>query len=158
MHVLVATLLVSLLLVGGFYYKNVEDMRRSRVEIESLKQQIKVLEPIQREFGSLEKNKNEIARKLSVINKMKDGRALPPRMLYDLSSLVKDNLWLKRLRKDDAKIEIEGRSIDNESVCDFVDHLAKLPYLKNLELRSVEDVSEGGMTVKKFVVDGSVSL
>ena len=79
-------------------------------------------------------------------------------MLSDLSSIVKDNLWLKRVRKDDKKLEIEGRSTDNESVCDFVERLSKLPYLKDLELRSIEDVGEGGITVKKFLLDGSVNL
>jgi type IV pilus assembly protein PilN len=158
LYVFVATLVVAIALVGGVYFKNASDIEKTRADIESLKQQIKVLEPIQKEYVALEKDKSEIARKLTVISKMKEGRALPPRMLSDLSSLMKDNLWLKRLRKDDVKIEIEGRSVDNESICDFVDHLAKLPYLKNLELRSVEDVSEGAITVKKFVVDGSVSL
>lgn len=158
LYVLVATLIVSLGLVGGFYFKNANDIKKTRADIESVKQQITALGPIQQEFLALEKDKNEISRKLTVINKMKEGRALPPRILYDLSSLVKDNLWLKRLKKDDTKIEIEGRSADNESVCDFVDRLTKLPYVKNLELRSVEDVSEGGITVKKFVVDGSVGL
>jgi type IV pilus assembly protein PilN len=158
LYILVATLIVSLALVGGVFYKNAGDIRRTRADIDSMKQQIAALEPLQTEFLALEKEKKEISRKLGIINKMREGRALPPRILYDLSSLMKDNLWLKRLRKDETKLEMEGRSIDNETVCDFVERLAKLPYLKNVELRSVEDVNEGGITVKKFVLDGSVSL
>jgi type IV pilus assembly protein PilN len=158
LYILVATLVVSLAVVGGVFFKNTKDIGQTRDEIESLKREAKALEPIRREFLTLEKDKKDVADKLAVIARMKEGRALPPRMLYDLSSLVKDNLWLKRLRKDEKKLEIEGRSIDNESVCDFVEHLSKLPYLKDLELKSVEDVSEGGITVKKFIVDGSVSL
>jgi type IV pilus assembly protein PilN len=157
-YILITTLVVSLAVVGGVFLKNTRDIGRTRDEIESLKQQAKALEPIRKEFLTLEKDKKAVADKLTVIARMKEGRALPPRMLYDLSSLMKDNLWLKRLRKDEKKLEIEGRSIDNESVCDFVEHLSRLPYLKDLELKSVEDVGEGGMTVKKFIVDGSVSL
>ena len=63
----------------------------------------------------------------------------------------------KGLRKDGTKLHIEGRSIDNESICDFVERLSKLPYVTDLELRSVEDTAEGGITVKKFVIDGNVS-
>jgi Tfp pilus assembly protein PilN len=157
-YILVATIVVSLALVGSLFLKNARDITQIGNDIESLKQQAKALEPIQREFLTLETDKKSISSKLAVISRMKEGRAVPPRMLYDLSSLVRDNLWLKRLKKDDSKLEIEGRSIDNESVCDFVERLSKLPYLKNLELKSVEDVSEGGLTVKKFVVDGSVNL
>jgi type IV pilus assembly protein PilN len=157
-YILVAALVISSALVGGFYLKNARDIEQARKEIQSLKQQAMALEPIKREFAALEKDKQEVSNKLAVINRMKEGRAVPPRMLYDLSSLVKDSLWLRRLKKDDKKLEIEGRSIDNESICDFVERLAKLPYLKDMELKSVEDVAEGGITVKKFVVDGSVSL
>jgi type IV pilus assembly protein PilN len=158
LYVLVATLLVSLGMVGGFYFKNANDIKTTRADIESVKQQIRALEPIQTEFLALEKDKKEMTRKLAVIVKMKEGRALPPRILYDLSSIVKNKLWLKKLTKDNTKLEVEGRSLDNESICDFVDRLTKLPYVKNIELRSVEDVNEGNVTVKKFVIDGSVNL
>jgi Tfp pilus assembly protein PilN len=157
-YILVASLMISFALVGGFYLKNARDIEQARKEIQSLKQQAVALEPIKREFSTLQKDKQAASNKLAVINRMKEGRAVPPRMLYDLSSLVRDNLWLRRLKKDDKKLEIEGRSIDNESICDFAERLTKLPYLKDMELKSVEDVAEGGITVKKFVIDGSVSL
>jgi Tfp pilus assembly protein PilN len=125
LYVLVATLVVSVGAVGGFYVKNTRDIERNRSEIASLKHQIKELEPVQKEFLSLEKDKKNVVAKLAVITRMKEGRALPPRMLYDLSSIVKDNLWLRRVKKDDKKLEIEGRSMDNESVCDFVERTLK---------------------------------
>jgi hypothetical protein len=78
-------------------------------------------------------------------------------MLFDLSSLAKGNLWLKKLRKDETKVDLEGRSIDNESICTFVEGMSKLPYMKDVELKSVEDLTETGMTVKKFLVEGSVA-
>lgn len=157
-YVLLATLVISFALVGGFFFKNTRDIEQARNEIQSLRESAIALEPIKKEFLALQKDRQETSKKLAVIDRMKEGRTVPPRMLYDLSSLVRDNLWLKRLKKDDKKLEIEGRSVDNESVCDFVERLTKLPYLKDMELRSVEDVAEGGITVKKFVVDGSVSL
>ena len=92
---------------------------------------------------------------LDQLNKIKQDGALAARILYDLSGLTKDNLWLKKLSKDETKIEIEGRSVDNETLCDFIEKLTKLPYLKNIELKSVEDVSEYNMTVKKFILNGS---
>jgi hypothetical protein len=39
-----------------------------------------------------------------------------------------------------------------------VEQLAKLQYLNNVELRSVEDATEAGFRVKKFNIDGSVGL
>ena len=83
--------------------------------------------------------------------------AIAPRIFYDLSSIMKENVWLKKVAKDEGRFELEGRSLDNESICEFVESLSKLPYFTNIELKSVEDVNEADMTVKKFIVDGRVS-
>lgn len=156
-YVLLGTVAFSLALVSGVYLKNAKDITTLRNEISSVKQQSRALEGVRKEFLSLERDKKEVASKLAVIQRISEGRTIAPKMLYDLSSIVKDNLWLRRLRKDEAKVEIEGRSADNESICDFVERLAKLPYMKNVELRSVEDVNEAGILVKKFIVEGSVA-
>jgi hypothetical protein len=98
-----------------------------------------------------------VSKKIDIINKIKEGRAVVPRIFYDLSSIMKENVWLKRVAKDEGHFELEGRSLDNESICEFVERLSKLPYLKGVELMSVEDVNEAEMTIKKFIVDASVS-
>jgi Tfp pilus assembly protein PilN len=156
-YVLLGTVAFSLALVSSAYLINAKDIRSLHNEISSVKQQSRALEGVRMEFSSLERDKKEVASKLAVIQRINEGRAIAPKMLYDLSSIVKDNLWLRRLRKDDAKLEIEGRSADNESICDFVERLSRLPYMKNIELRSVEDVNEAGILVKKFIVEGSVA-
>jgi type IV pilus assembly protein PilN len=155
--VLIATIVIAVGVVGGLFIKNSHEIERFHSDTESLKQQARALAAIEKEFLSLEKDKKDLTKKLAAIDKIREGRALTPRMLYDLSSLVKENLWLKRIRKDERSLEIEGRSADSESICDFVERLSKLPYLKDLELKSVEDVSEGGIAVKRFIISGSVT-
>jgi type IV pilus assembly protein PilN len=157
LYISIAALVLALVLVGGLYLKNEADIRQTAAATEKLKAEISRLAHVEQEFGALEKDRNEVSRKLSVIAKLTEGRALAPKLLYDLSSLVRDTMWLRSLRKEGTKLSIEGRSIDNESIAEFVERLSKLPYLKDVELRSVEDASEGGITVKKFSIDGSVS-
>ena len=45
------------------------------------------------------KERKEIAERIAVIDRIKEGRALAPRLLYDLSSLMTDNLWLRKVRQ-----------------------------------------------------------
>ena len=106
---------------------------------------------------ALERDKKEVTKRIGVINRIKEGRALVPRIFYDLSSIMKENVWLKKVVKDEGRIELEGRSLDNESICEFVERLSKLPYFTNIELKSVEDVNEANVTVKKFIVSGGVA-
>lgn len=150
-------LVLTIACVGGVYLKNNRDVAGLRSETAALRLQVASFRGIYKEFLTMEKEKKEIAERIAVIDRIKQGRALAPRLLYDLSSLMTDNIWLKKVRKVDTKVDIEGRSIDNESVCAFVEGLSRLSYMKNVELKSVEDVKETGTTVRKFVVEAGAA-
>ncbi len=152
-----AILALTLVLVGAVFLKNNRDAARLRTEAAALHVQVASLQGIYKEFLTMEKERKEIAERIAVIDRIKEGRAFAPRLLYDLSSLATENLWLKRVRKVETRVDIEGRSIDNESICAFVEGLSRLSYLKNVELKSVEDMTEAGTTVKKFVVEGGAA-
>jgi Tfp pilus assembly protein PilN len=122
------------------------------------KQAITGMDQFYKEYLSLEKQKKEMTTRISVLEKIREGRALAARMLYDLPSIVKESVWVKRFKKDEDRFDLEGRALENESVSDFVEKLSKLPYARNIELKVVEDVTEDGTVVKKFTVQGNLSL
>lgn len=150
-------LVITLLISGGIYAKTIYDVSSMKREIQNRRQEIASLQPIFQEYLSIEKDKKEINRRIGIIDGIKQGRALPARIMYDLPGLLKDSVWLKRFKKDDSRFDLEGRSLESESISDFVERLAKVPYLKNVELRSVEDSTEDGMTVKKFTLNGEIA-
>ena len=71
---------------------------------------------------------------------------------------VKESLWLKTFKKTENKFELEGRSVENEAISSFVESLSKVPYLNGVELKSVEDSAEGGLILKKFIIQGNISI
>jgi Tfp pilus assembly protein PilN len=157
LYILAAVLVLSCVLAGGIYLRNEKALRSLRADLTTARKQKESLQSEYKEYLALEQEKKEIGVRIAAVDKIGRGRAIAPRMLYDLSSLTTENLWLKRLHKDEGKFDLEGRSMDNESICGFVEHLAKLPYMKGVELKSVEDVAEAGVTVKKFIVEGGVA-
>jgi len=158
LHILIGALIICFLLIGIVYVKNTRNLSRLHSEIVMAKQQNDALQGVFREFQYIERDKKDISERIAAIDRIKEGRAVVPRILYDLSSLTKENVWLKRVVKDETRFSLEGRSIDNESICEFVEQLSKLPYMTGVELKSVEDVSEADGTVKKFVVEAGVAL
>jgi Tfp pilus assembly protein PilN len=97
---------------------------------------------------------------MKAIESIKEGRALTARILYDLTDIIKDNIWLRDLSKTDDKFKIEGVSLENESISDFMEKLAKIPYMKNIELLNVTDEldKQSNVTVKKFIIQGDIAL
>jgi type IV pilus assembly protein PilN len=152
-------LLVAALAVGaGVYFNNLREITQLKTELSKTKQSIASMEKFYKEYLSLEKQKQEMSTRITIIEKIKEGRAMAARIVYDLPSLVKESVWLKRFKKDEDRFDLEGRALENESVADFVEKLSKIPYAKNVELKNVEDVTEEGVLLKKFVVTGNLSL
>jgi len=158
LYMLIILLVINLLVLSGLYYKNHSDIAAYNTLIENTKKEIAGLDKIYKEYLKLEREKKEISRRLQAIDKIKEGRALAARTLYDLSTIVTDNMWLKRLTKKDNKFEIEGRSLENESISDFVEKISKLSYITNVELQNVQTVNEEGLVLKKFTITGNISL
>lgn len=150
-------LVITIALSGGIYAKTSYDISSMKRDIQNKRKEIESLQSIYREYLAIEKDKKEISRRIGIIEGIREGRALPARIMYDLPDLLKESVWLKRFKKDDNRFELEGRSLESESISDFLERMAKTPYMRNVELKSVEDTTEDGMTVKKFILNGEIA-
>lgn len=152
-------MMIALLVFGGIYYYNMKEISKRKTMIENTKKEIQKLQQIYKEYLTMEQEKKEIQRRIKAIDSIKEGRALAARALYDLSGIIKDNVWIKNFKKTDDKFELEGRSLENESISMLVEALSKVPYMKNVELKGVEDAPpEDGVILKKFIIYGDIAL
>jgi Tfp pilus assembly protein PilN len=158
LYMFFSLMLLALLVFGGFYYYNMNEISKRKTMIENTKKEIQNLQHIYKEYLAMEQEKKEIQRRIKAIDSIKEGRALAARTLYDLSGIIKDNVWIKSFKKTEDKFELEGRSLENESISMLVEALSKVPYMRNVELKGVEDTTEEGVVLKKFVIYGDIAL
>jgi Tfp pilus assembly protein PilN len=157
-HVFLLIIILNLLIIGLIYSINARQISNLRSNIEAAKKEIASLDPIYKEYLSMEQEKKEIQRRIQAIDTIKQGRALAARTLYDLTLIVKESLWLKSFKKTENRFELEGRSVENEAISSFVESLSKVPYLSGVELKSVEDATEEGLILKKFIIQGNIAI
>ncbi|MBA4416376.1 MAG: hypothetical protein C0392_00470 [Syntrophus sp. (in: bacteria)] len=157
-YAFILVFIINLSIIAGIYFSNVRDIAQYRSAIENAKKEIASLDKVYKEYLQIEKEKKEIERRIKAIEGLKEGRALAARTLYDMSNVIKERIWLRTFRKTDNTFEIEGRSMENESISDFVETISTIPYLKNVELKKVEDINEEGLVIKKFLVQGNIAL
>lgn len=157
-HVFILIIILNLLILGLIYTINARSISNLKSNIDKAKKEIASLDPVYKEYLSMEQEKKEIQRRIQAIDTIKQGRALAARTLYDLTSIVKESLWLKSFKKTENRFELEGRSVENEAISSFVESLSKVPYLSGVELKSVEDASEDGLILKKFIIQGNISI
>jgi Tfp pilus assembly protein PilN len=155
-------LVLALILVcvgfGIYYYRLSNEVEEQISNIATIRKEINSLQPIAQEYKQIQEAKSEIARRIQTLDQLKSGRALAARSLYDISSAIKEGVWIKSFKKTDNKFEIDGRSFVNESISDFIESLSKMPYITNVELKNVQDVNEEGLTIKKFILTGNMSI
>jgi Tfp pilus assembly protein PilN len=150
-------LLINLLISGGIFFKNEWDIANYKKKIDNTKKEITSLDKIHKEYLALQNEMKELEKKLAVIDKIKEGKAFAARILFDLSSVTKENIWLKNFKKNEDKFEIIGHSMEGESISGFMETIAKIPYVKDVELVKVEDTVEERVVVKKFTLKGIMS-
>jgi Tfp pilus assembly protein PilN len=153
-----ALIVVCIGFFGYYYLMLIPEIEEHKSNIVTIKKEIQSLQPIAQEYQQIKEAKKEIERRIQTLNQLKSGRALAARSLYDISTIIKEGVWIKTFKKTDNKFEIDGRSFVNESISDFIESLSKMPYITNVELKNVQDVNEEGLTIKKFIITGNMSI
>lgn len=155
---LVIMIIVVCIGFGLYYYRLIDSINEQKSEILAIKKEIQSLQPIAQEYHAIQEAKKEIQKRIQTVDQLKSGRALAARSLYDVSNIIKEGVWIKTFKKTDNKFEIEGRSFVNENISDFIESLSKMAYISNVELKNVQDVNEEGLTIKKFIITGNMSI
>jgi len=103
----------------------------------------------------VEKKKQEqrmLQNRLDIINSLRKDKARAAMVLDQLSIDKPEKLQLESLRKDGGKLGIEGVALDDETIANFMTNLRKSKLFKNVDLIVSEQIEQGKMKVKKFVL------
>jgi len=103
----------------------------------------------------VEKKKQEqkmLQNRLDIINSLRKDKARAAMVLDELSIDKPEKLQLESLKKDGAKLGIEGVALDDETIANFMTNLRKSKLFKNVDLVVSEQVEQNKMKVKKFVL------
>jgi type IV pilus assembly protein PilN len=105
--------------------------------------------------AEVEKKKQEqkmLQNRLDIINSLRKDKARAARVLDQLSIDKPEKLQLESLKKDGAKLAIEGVALDDETIANFMTNLRKSKLFKNVDLIVSEQIEQSKMKMKKFVL------
>jgi type IV pilus assembly protein PilN len=105
--------------------------------------------------AEVEKKKQEqrmLQNRLDVINSLRKDKARAARVLDELSIHKPEKLQLESLKKEGAKLGIEGVAMDDETIANFMTSLRKSKLFKSVDLIVSQQIVESKMKVKKFVL------
>ena len=153
----VAVLLLGLVAVGLgviFVDGRIENkIAVSQATARQLEAEIERYRPQEEQVAAFKKRKAELEGKLEVIRDLERARTGPVLMFEELAEQTPERLWVTSLSAVNGRIRMEGASLDNVVVADFLRSLNASIYFQNVDLiRTDRGTPINGVRLVKFEI------
>jgi type IV pilus assembly protein PilN len=148
---LFAVVLVAGLLANYFWgASRAGDLKAREAKLARTRDDIAQLERIIGEVRNIKDAQLELQKKLDVLDKLKQGRTGPVRMLDELAIVTPRQLWLSKLDEKGGVVAFGGSAVSIDDVSEFMLKLKQSKYFTNVELKQTT-AQKGTGRVNKFV-------
>ena len=120
-------LLVLVMIGARLYSTQSYQLTAQRDEQRRVEANLHVLQPLLGKAARLKAEKAELERKASVIGGLRGAQRQPARLLAAISQSLPEQIWLDAIRDTGGRLEITGRSLDNENIAAFMENLGAVP-------------------------------
>ncbi|MCJ7833085.1 MAG: PilN domain-containing protein [Deltaproteobacteria bacterium] len=143
--------LVAAILVGFWIFNN--QVKNFKKEKAALEIQTREALPLQKEIKEL-KDKREISQKrLTLLQDLEKDRHGPVRLMEHLSSILPiDQLWLTALKENGPEIRIDGMSLSNEILAEYMKRLESSSIIRQVDLIHSTQAAYKDLKVKQFAL------
>ncbi|MGI6393215.1 MAG: PilN domain-containing protein [bacterium] len=130
----------------------------SRARIEEADKEIANLKSIMGEIQSLKNKKAKLQEKMDMIIKLQEQNIGPVRVLDELSLKIPSNkIWVEKITLKGDKVNMEGKTLENQEVANFMKQLENSLFFSNIELKKVtKDRALEGVPVLSYGLNTSV--
>jgi len=137
--------------IGGFHARLASQMQRTQARIHQMDRDIAQFKPQLEQVEAFKKKKQELEKKIEVIESLDHQRRGPVRILAELSDRTPERVWLTSLETNGNQIKLQGESLDNELVAIFVRNLSESKYFADVDLGGTKLAKqEKGLNVVHF--------
>lgn len=141
-------------LVWVWHGAQISDLRAQKgalqLEIDSLKAVVARVDEI-------DKIKQELSQKLTVIETLKRQKTGPVHVLDELSMATPEKVSLDKLSQEGDKLELEGVAVSNEVISQFLSNLERSDWFDDVYLVGIEQKDIEGYKLKQFEVTARIT-
>jgi len=143
--------ILALILIG--YWILGAQVRRLEEERLTLEKQAQGFSILQREIKEL-KDKKELAQnRLALLTRLGKERHGPVRLLEQLTKALPVNqLWITTLKETDSEIRLDGMSLSNQILADYMKRLETLESISRIDLIQSGQVAYKDSKIKQFTI------
>lgn len=122
-----------------------------RADLDTAQAEQRRLQAVKVQVNELEKKKQLLNRKISIIEDLKNKQTGPVTMLNALAATVESSgtIWLTSFTNDGSKVSLDGVAGNVTTVADFITNLKRSGYFTNVEIK--ESYEDDTKSVSTFV-------
>jgi type IV pilus assembly protein PilN len=156
--VLILSIVLLVVVLGGIQYLLEGEKSDILAKISETKKEIAYYKSLTTEVLKAKEAQKTLQDKLNVINALRKEKAIPAKVLDELSIDKPEKIHLESVRKDGSKLGIEGIALDDETIANFMTNLRKSKLFKNVDLVVSEQVEQSKIKLKKFILSCEIIL
>lgn len=132
------------------------DISRVEARITSRKAEIARLDAKIGKVRQFKKKKRDLEEKISVIQKLEDQQRGPSQVLYELTQIIPEKLWIESLKDSGGSLSVKGIAIDNQTIARFMTQMEASEWFQGVRLEVTKQVARGSASLKSFSLTVSV--
>jgi len=150
MVAVVGSLVLTAAVIAFFYFSQQADLSNKRKTYRISKARKTELEGVLKEIARLEKTRDELARKVKIIEDLKSTQQRAVKMMDQLSSSLPEWVWLTNLNFNNNSLTLRGRALSNSLIADFINNLKATNFFHNIQFRDSRVSRRAGLEVLDF--------
>ena len=127
-------------------------LERAGYEVITAFSGLEALEKTREQVERFRAEREEIERKLKVIDDLEKNRTGPVRVMDEIAMRIPKRVWLTELQMNAGQLKLEGMSLDAEIVAAFLTSLAESPLIFDVELETTRLEEKDGLKINTFEI------
>ncbi len=141
-YLLIGFLVLGVLIGGYLWLSKNSKKAQLQAKVQEAEQQRDSLKQFIDQVNEFEKKKQNLEKKLSIIEELRANQAGPVHIMDEIASLIPDLLWLTSIDWKGTKLEIKGNVFNPNAVSEFLQRLDESPYFYEPILKEVKEVKD----------------
>jgi type IV pilus assembly protein PilN len=154
----IVSIVLLFLILGGIQWKLSRDQEEISLMISNAKKEIAHYKSLTTEVSKAKEDQKVLQDKLNVIHSLRKEKTGPARVLEEISLQKPEKIQLESMKKEGAKLGIEGIALDDETIANFMTNLRKSTLFKNVDLIVSEQSEQSRIKLKKFTLSCEISF
>lgn len=137
-NILVGGLFVlGLLIAGGYWFVKNRQLNERKETVSQRKAEAEKLEAIINEVEQYQRRKDNLQKRIDLINQLKQNQKGPVRIMDRISQDLPDLVWLDSMSVNAGRIGLAGRGLNPNAIANFIENIKNDPYFEEPQVGSV---------------------